>query len=90
MPLSATEAIGPAIEHTKRQLFSGFRFGQWVRFAVVGFLTSGPGGCNLQSLFRGGSRPPGSTPNLPPFLVDHRLFFLTLVAVAIVLRLLRV
>ena len=85
MALSATDAIGPAIEHTKRQLFSRFHFGQWVRLAVVGFLTSGPGGCNAQSLFRGRSRPSAGAATLPPFLASNHLLFLTLIAVVVVL-----
>jgi len=35
---SATDAISPAFEHTKRQLFRPFRLGQWIRLAVVGLL----------------------------------------------------
>ena len=85
MALSATDAIGPAIEHTKRQLFSRFQFGQWARLAFVGFLASGPGGCNLQFPFRGGGSSPSSGPStLPPFIADHRLLFFTLIAIVIV------
>ncbi len=50
MPISAVDAISPAIEHTKRQLLQPFRFGQWVRLAVVGLLAgelSSGGGCNM-------------------------------------------
>jgi hypothetical protein len=32
------DAITPAFEHTKKQLFQPFRFGQWTRLAVVGLL----------------------------------------------------
>jgi hypothetical protein len=50
LPLSAVDAITPAFEHTKRQLFQPFRFGQWIRLAVVGLLAgelgSGSGGFN--------------------------------------------
>lgn len=38
MPFSAADAISPAVEHTKRQLFQPFRLGQWVRLALVGML----------------------------------------------------
>jgi hypothetical protein len=38
LPFSAVDAISPAIEHTKRQLFQPFRLGQWVRLALVGLL----------------------------------------------------
>lgn len=49
MPISAIDAISPAFQHTRQQLFQPFRIGQWARIALVGFLagelTSG-GGCN--------------------------------------------
>jgi hypothetical protein len=38
LPLSAVDAITPAFEHAKKQLFQPFRFGQWARLAVVGLL----------------------------------------------------
>ena len=38
MPISAVDAISPAFEHTKQQLFKPFRFGQWTRLAFVGLL----------------------------------------------------
>lgn len=37
--LSAVEAVSPAFEHTKRQLFQPFRFQRWARLAVVSLLT---------------------------------------------------
>jgi hypothetical protein len=43
------DAITPAFEHTKKQLFQPFRFGQWTRLAVVGLLAGelgSGGGCN--------------------------------------------
>ena len=52
MPISAMDCITLAFEHTKRQLFKPFRFGQWVRLAIVGLLAGelGSGGnLNLQS-----------------------------------------
>lgn len=56
MPISAVDTISLAVEHTKKQLFQPFRFGQWTRLAVVGLLAGelgSSGGCN------------GSTFNLP-------------------------
>jgi hypothetical protein len=49
VPISAVDAISPAIEHTKQQLFRPFRFGQWTRLAFVGLLAGelGSGGCNF-------------------------------------------
>jgi len=52
LPLSAVDAIAPAFEHTKRQLLQPFRFGQWMRLALVGLLAgelSSGGGCNTPS-----------------------------------------
>ncbi len=48
MPFSAVDAISPAFEHTKRQLLQPFRFGQWIRLALVGLLAGelSSGGCN--------------------------------------------
>jgi hypothetical protein len=43
------DAIYPAIEHTKKQLFQPFRFGQWTKLALVGLLAGelgSSGGCN--------------------------------------------
>ena len=53
MPLSAVDAIAPAVEHTRRQLLQPFRFGQWVRLALVGLLAgelNSGGGCNVPSV----------------------------------------
>lgn len=38
MPISAVDTISLALEHTTRQLFRPFRFGQWTRLAFVGLL----------------------------------------------------
>ncbi len=51
MPISAVDAISPAFEHTKQQLFKPFRFGQWTRLAFVGLLAGelgSGGGCNFR------------------------------------------
>ena len=49
MPLSAVDCVQPAIQHTRDQLFSRFRFGQWSRLALVGILAAEihVGGCNF-------------------------------------------
>jgi hypothetical protein len=55
------DCISLAFEHTKRQLFKPFRFGQWARLAIVGLLAGelGSGGnLNLQS--------PSPTPQAGP------------------------
>ena len=48
MPISAADAINPALQHAKTQLFQPFRFRQWWRLSVVGFLAGelGSGGFN--------------------------------------------
>lgn len=38
MPISATDTITLAFQHTKRQLVQPFRFWQWTRLAIVGLL----------------------------------------------------
>lgn len=38
MPISAIDAISPAFQHTKQQLFQPFRLGQWAKLAFVGLL----------------------------------------------------
>jgi hypothetical protein len=48
--LSAVESLNAAFEHTKQQLFSPFRFGQWTRLAVVGLFAGEMGsgsGCHV-------------------------------------------
>jgi hypothetical protein len=50
--LSGIDAISPAIQRTKRQLFAPFRFKHWMRLAVVCILTgeiTGGGGSGLGS-----------------------------------------
>ncbi len=54
MPISAVDTITLAFQHTKRQLLQPFRFGQWIRLAVVGLLageTGSGGGFNLSTSF---------------------------------------
>ena len=61
MPISAVDSITLAFEHTKRQLFKPFRFGQWARLALVGLLAGelGSGGnLNLPSHMNQPTTPP--------------------------------
>jgi hypothetical protein len=51
LPVSAIDAVSPAFERMKLLLFRPFRFGQWLRFALVGFLAGemgGAGGCSFR------------------------------------------
>ena len=47
MAISAIDAISPAFQHAKQQLFQPFRPSQWARLALVGFLAGelSSGGC---------------------------------------------
>jgi hypothetical protein len=48
--LNAVDSISPAFNLTKTNLFNPFRWGFWVRVAILGFLTgemSSGGGCNF-------------------------------------------
>ena len=72
MPISAVDTISLALEHTKRQLFQPFRFGQWTRLAFVGLLAGelGSGGnLNLNSGRGGGAHPLGFPKIDPAILV---------------------
>jgi hypothetical protein len=49
LPLSAVDCVQPALQHTRDQLFRPFRFAQWTRLALVGFLAAElhTSGCNF-------------------------------------------
>jgi hypothetical protein len=48
LPISAIDAISPALNHARQQLFQPFRISQWLRLALVGLLAGelASGGCN--------------------------------------------
>jgi len=75
MPISAVDTISLAFQHTKRQLFQPFRFGQWTRLAIVGLLAGelGSGGSfHLPSNFSSaqhGSQGPLNLPKIDPALL---------------------
>ncbi len=52
MPVSAVDCVQPALQHTKEQLFTRFRCGQWSRLALVGILAAElhVGGCSFRGL----------------------------------------
>src|SRR5258708_34120954 len=56
MPVSAVDCVQPALQHTREQLFTRFRFGQWSRLALVGILAAElhVGGCNFGNFGGGG------------------------------------
>jgi len=52
-PLSAVDAVSPALDHTRNHLFRPFRFAKWARLAVITFLSGeviggGTGGTGFQ------------------------------------------
>jgi hypothetical protein len=93
-PRSASEAIHPAIEHTKNQVFHRFHFGQWVRLAFVGVLAGemSSGGCNGGNFnwpaSHGGNAGHSSSKAFlaawPPWLGEHPVMFAALLAGVIV------
>lgn len=52
MPVSAVDCVQPALQHTRTQLFTNFRWGQWARLALVGILAAElhVGGCNFGNM----------------------------------------
>src|SRR5258708_26933062 len=56
MHVSAVDCVQPALQHTREQLFTRFRFGQWSRLALVGILAAElhVGGCNFGNFGGGG------------------------------------
>jgi hypothetical protein len=73
VPISAVDTVSLAFEHTKRQLFQPFRFGQWTRLAFVGLLAGelGSGGKPNFNPGPGGSgHPPGlGFPKIDPAIL---------------------
>jgi hypothetical protein len=59
LPVSAVDCVQPALHHTREQLFTRFRFGQWSRLALVGILAGElhVGGCGFGNFSRFVSRP---------------------------------
>ena len=86
LPFSAVDAISPAFEHTRRQLLQPFRFGQWVRLALVGLLAgelSSGGGCNAPNIPN--LNGPGHAGSLPPGLAATNFaLFAGLIAVLVI------
>ncbi len=66
-PLSAVDAISPAFQHAKRQLFRPFRLGFWARLALVAAATGEFYSCSGGSGFRYAA-PSGGGPEKHPIL----------------------
>ena len=92
MPISAVDAIDPAFQHARQQLFQPFRFGQWARLALVGLLAGelgSGGGCNTNFNIPSSTHRQGGTEQFlslgwPKLLGDHPLMFAGLIAILIV------
>jgi hypothetical protein len=99
MSLSAIDTISVALEHTKQQLFHPFRWGQWMRLALLGLMTgelSSGGGCSGGNNFNipttTTSHPSGgeqflSLPHMDPRLAGHILLIvgITLLVLCVVI-----
>jgi hypothetical protein len=99
VPLSAVDCVQPALQHTRRQLFSPFRLGQWSRLALVGILAAElhVGGCNFNGLnfpihrprragqqFLPSSSLPSGWPSFNPnYVSEHIAQFLGLILAAV-------
>jgi hypothetical protein len=73
VPVSAVDCVQPALQHTRTQLFTHFRWGQWSRLALVGILAAElhVGGCNFGNM--GGGWPRVPRKNNGDFLSFSRL-----------------
>lgn len=74
MPTSAVDCVQPALQHTRYQLFTPFRWGQWSRLALVGILAAEVhvGGCSFGNMGSGFPKIPQKSGN--GFRTLSRLF----------------
>ncbi len=85
MPVSPVDCIQPALQHARQQLFTRFRFGQWLRLALVGILAAEfhVGGCGFGNLGRhfphvhpksaGSFLPSSAIPFGTPEMIRHQI-----------------
>jgi hypothetical protein len=92
LPVSASDAISPAYQRAKQQLFHPFRFGRWARLAFVGILAGeagNGGGCNSNFSAPWPNHPQGSPTIyhsiLPPLFANHPAYLVGLIALLAVL-----
>jgi hypothetical protein len=86
LPISAIDAISPALQHTKQQLLQPFRASQWAKLALVGLLAGelGGGSCNGGS-FQMPSHPNGSQRFIDlPLPSTNPLLYASMIALLIV------
>lgn len=94
MPISATDSIGLAFQHTKKQLLQPFRFWQWTRLALVGLLAGemGSGGsCNSHN-FKFPQQPgtshqflPQGFPNIDPAILGGLIVVLVVTGLVLLI-----
>ena len=96
MPISAVDSITPAFQHTKQQLLKPFRFGQWVRLALLGLATGelgSSGSCRFNVPSVPQSKSPSSdqlalaAPHLPSSLSHLSVVQIVLIAAVSILLL---
>jgi hypothetical protein len=75
LPVSAVDCVQPALQHTRQQLFTRFRWGQWSRLALVGILAAElhVGGCSFGNFGGGWPKVPHKNQNelLPSSAMPH-------------------
>jgi len=74
-PLSASEAIGPALERTRDLLFRPFRLRTFFKIAAVAFFAEMGGGLN-SNVTRGTG---GNSPHLPPAMLAFLVAFAVII-----------
>ena len=79
---SASQAISPAIERTKRYLFRPFQWATYLKLCTVAVLTEGMGG-NFNYSTPGGSSHSSGTPSFTPFHLTSGWIAFIVVAVAV-------
>jgi len=85
MPANAVDVLGPAFQHTKRQLLRPFRAGQWAKLALVGLLAGevSSGGCNGNFQFPHNNT--GTHHFVAAFPTSNPMVYASLIALLIVL-----
>ncbi len=90
MPISAIDAISPAYEHTKQQLFHPFRAEQWAKLGLVGLLAGEltTGSCGNGFPKHPGQATAGGMPRMDPALLVLLIALLTVIGCVIFILLL--
>lgn len=83
--ISAIDAISPALQHTKEQLFRPFKFSQWAKLGFVGLLAGEltTGSCNFSHNFHGPKHPDQFAASPFPHIDPALLVFLIAILLAL-------